>query len=146
MIHYQICRCAQVLRNHACFVILVREPCTHLEGDIMYKFLESRTSKVSHSHLHHFYRILAHTTKLSAICQPLQLFQTRTCLPIPRSKNCSSATSNPSSLPLLSRTTANSFTKAVFSQSCTISTSLRNLSKGTDSTTHCHPSGLPNQP
>lgn len=134
-----------MLCNCTRFVILLREPCRHLQGEIMYKCLKTRTSKVSHSHLHLFYCISAHSTKLLATCQPLQVIRTGTCLPIPQSKNCSSATSNPSSLPFLSRTTANIVTKGVFSPSSTISPSLRDLSKRTDSTTHSYPYGLPNQ-
>ena len=146
MIHYQACGCAQLICDCACFVIPVREPCRQLQSGIMYKCLESRTSKISFLHLHYSHRISAHPTKLLAICQLLQIFRTRTCLSIPQSKNCSSATSNPSSLPFLFRSLANSFTKAIHSHCFTLSSSLRDLSKRTDSTAHRHPFGLPNHP
>ena len=59
----------------AMFVVRAREPSRHLQGDIMYKCLESRTSKVSLSRLHYFYHIPTHLTKLLAIFSPFKYFE-----------------------------------------------------------------------
>ena len=61
-----------MLCNCSRFVILLREPCRHLQGDIMYKCLESRTDRVTLSHFHYFQRISTH---LFRSFQPLQVFE-----------------------------------------------------------------------